>query len=451
MKQVVVIACPVATRSGYGAHSREVCRAIINSDKYDVKIIPVRWGSTPQTALNPLVPEDKIIIDRFISGTVTFTPDIFIQITIPNEFQPIGKYNIGITAGIETTRCRPEWIEGCNKMDVIVATSQFTKDVFMNTAYDKKEANGRMSKVEITKPIVVISEGLDLEVFSDRTSKGELTTYINETIPEDFCFLFAGHWLQGDIGQDRKDVGMLVKLFMESFLRKAKRNRPALILKTSMAGFSIIEKTQIEEKLQSIRNMIFNMGWKGTLPNVYVIYGELTDSEMNELYNHPKVMSMVSLHKGEGFGKTLLEFTRTGKPLIASNWSGPVDFLNPNYSYLLPGKIEPVHRSAVNDFIIKESEWFTVDYAIASKVMREVHENYQDALTRCKPHKKYTAENFSFSKMMNEYVNLIENIESVSKSSVTHNRPVEKTLTLPKLKMVKPDQTLTLPKAIKKV
>jgi len=108
MRKIVVIACPVATRSGYGAHSREVCRAIINADKYDVKIIPVRWGSTPQTALDINRPEDKIIIDRYISGTVTFTPDIFIQITIPNEFQPIGRYNIGITAGIETTRCRPE-------------------------------------------------------------------------------------------------------------------------------------------------------------------------------------------------------------------------------------------------------------------------------------------------------------------------------------------------------
>lgn len=450
MKKIVVIACPVATRSGYGAHSREVCRAIINADKYDVKIIPVRWGSTPQTALDINRPEDKIIIDRYISGTVTFTPDIFIQITIPNEFQPIGRYNIGITAGIETTRCRPEWIEGCNKMDVIVATSQFTRDVFMNTAYDKKEKNGQLTKVEINKPIVVISEGLDLEVFSDRTSKGELTEYINDMIPEEFCFLFAGHWLQGDIGHDRKDVGMLVKTFMEAFLRKAKHNRPALILKTSMAGFSIVEKVQIEEKLQSIRNMIFSMGWKGSLPNVYVVYGELTDSEMNELYNHPKVKAMVSLHKGEGFGKTLLEFTRTGKPLIASDWSGPVDFLNPNYSYLLPGKVAPVHQSAVNDFIIKDSEWFTVDYALAAKVMRDVHEKYTDAATRCMPHKKYTAENFSFAKMSGEYVNLIEDIETIVKTPVVQNRPVEKTLTLPKLKMVKPTGELTLPKAIKK-
>lgn len=450
--KTIVVACPIATRSGYGAHSREICRALINTNKYDVKIIPLKWGTTPMTALNAANEEDKMLLDRFTSGTLNFKPDIFIQITIPSEFQRIGTYNIGITAGIETTRCKPEWVEGCNKMDVVVVSSKFTKEVFVNSVYDKqiKNSNTGPEKVYVKRPIIVIPEGVDINTYSkNNVIRSKLSTKI-DALPEEFLFLCVGHWLDGELGQDRKDIGMLLKTFMESFIRKSKNNKPALVLKTSMAGFSILEKSKIEEKLYAIRNLIHNMGYPGEIPNIHVLYGDLSDTEMNELYNHPKIKAMVSFHKGEGWGKPLLEFTTTGKPVIASGWSGPVDFLNPDYAYLLPGKLTKIHPSAQNEFTVGESEWFTVDYRIAGSILRDVMDRYDDALVKSRKHVKYTKDNFSLKTTEEQLDKLITDIEMLAASEVRLSVPTEKKINLPPLQMkpTEPKQ-FKLPKIVK--
>lgn len=435
--KTVVIACPIATRSGYGAHSREICRAIINTNKYDVKIIPLKWGNTPMTALNSNNESDKILLDRFTSGTLNFTPDIFIQITIPTEFQRIGTYNIGITAGIESTRCKPEWVEGCNRMDVIIVPSKFTKDVFMNSVYDKKVQNSKtpIEKIYVHRPIIVIPEGIDTTLFDkNNVVRTKLSDDI-DNLPEKFLFLCVGHWLDGDIGQDRKDIGMLLRTFMQSFIKKASHNKPALVLKTSMAGFSILEKSKIEDKLAAIRNIIHNMGYRSEIPNIHVLYGDLTDAEMNELYNHDKIKAMVSFHKGEGWGKPLLEFTTTGKPVISSAWSGPLDFLHPEYSFLLPGKLTKIHSSSMNEYMVADSEWYTVDYLAGGNVMRDIMDNYNNALVRSRKHRMHTINNFSLKVVEEQMTNVMADIKKLAESDVKLTIPEEKQLNLPKLKM----------------
>ena len=133
---------------------------------------------------------------------------------------------------------------------------------------------------------------------------------IDIDIEEDFAYLFVGHWLKGSLGQDRKDVGMMIKCFMEAF--KDEEDKPALILKTSSATFSVKERENMRRKIEDITK-----GYENP-PSVYLLFGELTNQEMNELYNHPKVKSMVSITKGEGFGRPLLEFSMTGKPMPLS-------------------------------------------------------------------------------------------------------------------------------------
>ena len=109
-KPLVLFTAPVGTRSGYGAHSRDIARSLIAMDRFDVKIFPVRWGSTPQNALNEEDQNDKVIIERLLlNPQMERQPDIHIHCVIPNEFMTIGKYNIGITAGIETTACPQVW------------------------------------------------------------------------------------------------------------------------------------------------------------------------------------------------------------------------------------------------------------------------------------------------------------------------------------------------------
>ena len=127
-KPLVLVTAPVETRSGYGNHSRDICRALIEMDKYDVRINPCRWGSTPLTALedgNPI--HDKIKECILPQPSLPRQPDLHIHLVVPNEFQPLGKKNVGFTAGIETTVPPPYWIEGVNRMDLVICTSQFSK------------------------------------------------------------------------------------------------------------------------------------------------------------------------------------------------------------------------------------------------------------------------------------------------------------------------------------
>ena len=141
-KPLCLVTAPIATRSGYGAHSRDIVRALIKLDRYDIKIWSVRWGNTPMNALNEKNPKDKIIMDRILKdNSLPKQPDVHIQISVPNEFSPLAKYNIGITAGIENTAPKPEWIEGLNRMDMNIVPSKFVKQVFESVTYEKMDEN----------------------------------------------------------------------------------------------------------------------------------------------------------------------------------------------------------------------------------------------------------------------------------------------------------------------
>ena len=108
---------------------------------------------------------------------------------------------------------------------------------------------------------------------------------------------------------------------------KNKKNQPALLLKTSGATYSVMDRMEIEGRINQIRGLFPN----AKLPNVYVLHGDLTDNEMNALYNHPKVKAMVSFTKAEGFGRPLLECATTGKPILAPHYSGQMDFLKKDF------------------------------------------------------------------------------------------------------------------------
>ena len=111
MKPLVLVTGPPATRSGYGAHTRDLIHSLLRMDKFEIKINSLRWGNTPMNALNAENPKDKLIIDRLLKeNSMDRQPDIHFQISVPNEFTPVGKYNIGITAGIENTAPKAEWV-----------------------------------------------------------------------------------------------------------------------------------------------------------------------------------------------------------------------------------------------------------------------------------------------------------------------------------------------------
>lgn len=401
MKQTLLFRGPVKTVSGYGSHSRDLLECLYRMNKYEIYVDSCAWGYTPLTALEPNNEFHKWIESRIVT-TLETMPDIYVQVTIPSEFMRLGKFNIGITAGIETTVAPRDWILGCNKMDLIITTSNFSKEVLTKTAYNEVDKN--TSKIikqhRVEKPVVVLFEGVDTVIYNNKESN------FNLDIKEDFAFLFVGHWLRGDLGQDRKDVGMLIRCFVEA--HRNEPNPPALILKTSSATFSIIEREQFRQKIESI------VGSTNGAPPIYLLFGQLTDEEMNGLYNHPKVKSMVSITKGEGFGRPLLEFSMTGKPIIASNWSGHLDFLNLEHSILIGGELKEVHESATDSFIIKDAKWFTANYNEFIAALKILREKYFNFLQKSEKLRKINKDKFSKEKMTEEFENILGN-DNISK------------------------------------
>lgn len=360
-KPLCVVRAPCATRSGYGDMSRDIIRHIIEYDKFDVLVHSVNWGDTPMNALDSANPKDKVILDRFITESLNRQPDLFVSITVPNEFEPLGKYNIGITAGIETTVASAPWIEGCNKMDVVFTISEHSKAVFENSKFQFKTPQGATGVLEIKKPLEVLHNCIDTAIFGKKAPVDSEFSKILDSINESFCYLFVGHWLRGDYGEDRKNVPLLIKLFLETFKQITDKPQPALILKTSSAGFSILDKEEILSKINQIKASV-TLEYNQKLPNVYLLHGELSEKEMNTLYNHPKVKAHVSFTKGEGFGRPLLEASVSGKPVIASGWSGHMDFLDKDGAVLVGGELKNVHpSSAWENVILQESTWFSPD------------------------------------------------------------------------------------------
>jgi len=422
MKELLVFQGPVSSRSGYGDHARDLVRSLIAMDRFELKIIDLRWGDCPR---NSLTHEDADITSRILTQNMDRQPDVFVQLSVPNEFQKIGKYNIGITAGIETTNCAPQWLDGCNRMDLVIVPSNHAKTVFEKTFYDRmnKQTQQKDGELRCTTPVEVLFEGADLNIWKKTSEISKTVDDKLSTIPEDFCFLYVGHWLQGEEGHTRKDTGGVIRTFCNTFKGGAYKKRPALILKTSSATFSVIDREQMLTKIRLIRNSIVNP------PNVYLIHGDLEPVELNSLYNHPKVKVHISFTKGEGFGRPLLEASLSGKPVISSNWSGHVDFLSP-HSILLPGEIKQVHPSAVvTDIIMPESGWFYVNYNYASKIIKDMFKHYKKYLPGATKQLSHSKNNFSLEKMDNDFKALM--------STHIPNQPEPMQLILPKLEKIK--------------
>jgi len=421
----VVIASPVATQSGYGHHAREIITNMIEQrgTEWDIKLVSLPWGHTPMTY--PISTDLQL---RIIPLPLQEQPDVWVQISVPNELQAVGKYNIGVTAGTEGDVCPAEWIDKINAMQLLIVPSGFTKKTFEDTA--KKHGKTIITKIE------VVPEYFDETVYSTKAesaSNADNVMALLNDIPESFVYLSVGHWLQGQIGEDRKNVGGVVHSFFSTF--KNKKNAPALLLKCSGATYSIMDRMEIENKINQIREMF------GTekLPNVYLLHGELSDDEMNALYNHNKVKAMFSLTKAEGFGRPLLEFSTTGKPIIAPHYSGQADFLKKDFICAIPGTLTPIHPSAQNEFLIADAKWFTPDYAFTSKMLEDVVKNYKKWLELAKRQRYFVNSTFTKTAIAAVYERVLgiadEGISKIPKA-VELKLPQLKKIELPKLQKV---------------
>tara|TARA_R100000322_G_scaffold104996_1_gene66854 strand:+ start:26 stop:988 length:963 start_codon:yes stop_codon:yes gene_type:complete len=317
-------------------------------------------------------------------------------------------------------------------MDLTIVPSEHSKEGFVKAMYEKLQqmpdgSQKKVGELKLEKPMEVLFEGSE-EVYRKLNADeidSKFFDWLNDEVPERFAFLHVGLWGKGGFGEDRKDIGTMIKVFYESFANKKKQ--PALILKTSGATHSIISKKEILEKINMIKDR-FPKDWK--LPNVYLLHGELSNEEMNYLYNHPKVKAMVSFTHGEGYGRPLQEATMVGLPVMVSGWSGHLDFLNPDQSLLVPGELKQVPQSQVwKDIIIPEASWFNIDTNSAYKGFNMLFNDIDVYNRKAKSLMETNKEKFSMNKMTEKLDEIVSNY--------TSDLPQQVELQLPRLKKIK--------------
>jgi hypothetical protein len=444
------------TRSGYGDLGLALAKSLVRYDKYELMLVPTKWGGCTRKYLLESIddPQEKELFKKILRTPLQKQPEVFMQCTIPNEFQAPAKYNIGITAGIETTLCRPDWIEGLNRMNLNLVTSQHAKDVFEKPNYTiQPQGAPAPVSVKSLRPMEVQFWGADTSIYKKTDELNSSVDAELSKIKENFCFLFVGQWTSGGLFSDRKDIGNLIKTFMKTFSNLTDESkRPALILKTSGAALCNMDRHDIVNRLAAVKNMVSAELKTTNVPNVYLLHGELSETEMNALYNHPKVKAHISFTHGEGYGHPLLLSTLSGKPLLVSNWSGHLDFLDKDMCKLLTGDVKTLPAECVNEWLIKDSSWFTVDYPKAEDMMKNCFNHYTAYLRRAEELRVRNAEHFSneamdkkFHGLLDKYVPqfatetklVLPKLKRVEPVAVTQNPPrILPALVLPKLKTV---------------
>jgi|TARA_X000001388_G_scaffold18010_1_gene11248 glycosyltransferase involved in cell wall biosynthesis len=381
MKKIIVRG-PALSLSGYGEHARFVLRSLRKyPEMFDIYLINVPWGTTGWVWEDN---EERTWIDQILGKTIEYgqnggTFDVSVQVQIPNEWEKIAPINIGITAGIESTKMSPQWLEGCLRMDKIITISNHAKYALETTEYPaRNNQTGENIIAKTTCPVEVVSYPVK-EVEKDKGFKLDLK--------HDFNFLAVGTYIP------RKNLDNTIKWFVEEFFDE----EVGLIVKTCTTKGSIRDRIQTEKKLSSLLE-----DYKGRKCQVYLLHGDMSESEITSLYQHPKVKAFVSLTHGEGFGLPLYEAAYNGLPILAPDWGGHIDFLymktkdkkgkiknKPMFS-TVSYDIKPVQEEAVWDGIIqKDSMWCFPKEWHYKKTLKTVIKNYNTLKSQAKKLQKY--------------------------------------------------------------
>jgi len=353
LKKRVLIRAPLLTVSGYGVHSRQIFEWAISRSDFDVFVQPLQWGITPWL-INPEGKDGLVgeIMKRVVDPSKENKFDITFQVQLPNEWDPnLGKFNVGITAAVETDICSKEWIHACNKMDAIIVPSKHTESVLVN------------SGEKLLKPLFVVPES-----YHSSISDPDLQP-VNLDFNTDFNFLVFGQVTGNNPENDRKNLFYTIKWICEEF--KNDKN-VGLVIKTNSGRATKID--------QSITNRLFKkllaeVRGSNPFPKTYLLHGNMNENEVAGLYRNSKIKALVSLTRGEGFGLPLLEAAASGLPVIATGWSGHTDFLGHGKYISIDPKLTPVHKSRIDGKIfVQGSKWAEVSESEVKQKLRKFYE-----------------------------------------------------------------------------
>jgi len=386
--QKILLKGPLLTRSGYGEQSRFALRSLRSrEDLFEIFIQPLQWGHT--SWLN-MMDEERAWIDRTIEKTIGYIQqggqfDISLQITIPNEWEKLAPINVGYTAGIETTKVAPEWLLKGNEMDRIIVVSNHSKQVYENTFYEAtNEQTGEHTQINLDKSISAVN--YPVKIFDNLPE-------LDLNLDYDFNFLAVAQF------GPRKNIPNTIKWFVEEF----KDEEVGLVVKSNIAKNCLMDREQLFADMRGFMSQLGEHKCK-----VYLLHGDMTDEEMHSLYRHPKIDALVALPHGEGFGLPIFEAAYSGLPVVATGWSGQLDFLvdekNQEHFYNVSFDIQPVQENVVWDgVIVQDSMWAYAREQSAKEKMRECYENREDGNASAE-YAQELHERFSEEKMYAKFV-----------------------------------------------
>jgi len=352
LKKRVLIRAPLLTVSGYGVHARQIFEWAISRDDFDVYVQPLQWGVTPWL-INPDDKDGMVgeIMKRVVDPAKVQKFDISLQIQLPNEWDPsLGKFNIGVTAAVETDICSKSWIHDCNKMDAIIVPSFHTKRVLTD------------SGVKLEKPIFVVPES-----YHSSIDKNEFNFDID--LKTDFNFLVFGQITGNNPENDRKNLFYTVKWLCEEFKNDS---NVGIVVKTNNGRATKIDR---EMTTRLFKNLLSQVRGKNFFPKVYLLHGNMDENEVAAVYRNNKIKALVSLTRGEGFGLPLLEAAASGLPVIATAWSGHTDFLSQGKYIAIEPKLTPVHKSRIDEKIfVQGAKWAEVNEAEVKSKLRKFYD-----------------------------------------------------------------------------
>ena len=390
MRKKILVRGPFLSQSGYGAQAMFALHAIKSqADKFEVFLINTGWGATSWVTTDN---KERKWIDETIQKTIRYVNeggefDIFLQVSIPNEAAQCAPVNILYTAGIETSRVAPVWIEKSALFDNIIVVSNHSKNVYLNTSYLAKDTRtGAETSITCQTPIDVVNYPVD------QPRKKEVTL----DLEYDFNFLCMAQW------GPRKNLANTVKWFVEEFIDQ----EVGLVVKTSIANNCHMDKVASEERLRFILNEYKDMKCK-----VYLLHGNMTRGEVYGLYNHPKIKSLVSLTHGECAGLPLFEAAGAGLPVIVPGWSGQADFLyvdkKPMFSDV-KYSIAQIQPEAVWEGVLEaESQWAFPEQGSYKMNLRDMYKNYDVHLETAVELQTYLKKNFTKRKMYGQFVDAV--------------------------------------------
>mgnify|MGYP000918198396 CR=1 FL=1 len=349
--KTVLLRAPVLTMSGYGVHARQVARWLFEQEEaldLDITVEPLNWGHTGW--LTDVDAEDGLV-GRVLQAADNTKPfyDVTIQLQLPNEWNPmLGAFNVGITAGVETDRCNPGWIDAVNQMNLVIVPSEFTKSSFL--------ASGNVST-----DIVVVPESFVDEV------KNQDNCSIDLNLETKFNFLVFGQVTGNNPENDRKNLAYTIKWMAEAL---ADRPDVGVIVKSNLARNTKIDRLASTNMFAKLIHEVK----VGPGPRFYLLHGNMKNKEVVGLYKHPTVKALVSLTHGEGFGLPILEAAACGVPVIAPDWSGHMEFMKHGRFLKLEHKIAPIHESRVDNHIfVPGAQWaYPIEQDVKKRLVKFV-------------------------------------------------------------------------------